>query len=298
MAGYLNIKIAGFSSLQDLGRKEYMSYGISSNGALDTYSYLLGNELVGNTAPEPSIEITAFDFMMNSTVDVPVCITGAPAELRIDNEAIAAEQRVILPAGKMLSVKKIHEGLRVYIAVGGGIDAPVQLGSCSFDAVGHLGQRLRNGHQLLLKQPSIHYRQVCGSPWTLDVCDGCDVDIFRDELEQFYATTYTVSVDSNNVGIRLDGPPITNHNPKEVVSRGVAVGSIQIVPAGQPIILFKGRGGTAGYPIIGVVSTADLDLVAQLRPGDELHFHRIRLEEAVQKYRTKYSSLKLSSFIK
>ena len=78
----------------------------------------------------------------------------------------------------------------------------------------------------------------------------------------------------------------------------MAVGSIQIVPAGQPIILFKGRGGTAGYPIIGVVSTADLDLVAQLRPGDELHFHRISIEEAVQKYRAKYGSLKLSSFIK
>lgn len=58
-----------------------MAYGISSNGALDTYSYLLGNELVGNHAPEASIEITAFDFMMSSTVDVPVCITGAPAEL-------------------------------------------------------------------------------------------------------------------------------------------------------------------------------------------------------------------------
>ena len=298
MAGYLNIKFAGFSSLQDLGRKAYMAYGISSNGALDTYSYLLGNELVGNHAPEASIEITAFDFMMSSTADVPVCITGAPAELTIDGEPVSAEQRVILPAGKMLAVKKIHAGLRVYIAVGGGIDAEVRLGSCSFDSVGRLGERLRNGHQLALKQPSLHYRQACGSPWTLDVCDGCDVEIFRDYLEKFYAATYTVSVDSNNVGVRLEGDPITGHQPTEVVSRGVAVGSIQIVPAGQPIILFKGRGGTAGYPIIGVVSTADLDLVAQLRPGDELHFHRISIEEAVQKYRAKYGSLKLSSFIK
>lgn len=298
MDEYLIVKIAGFSSLQDLGRKTYMSYGISSNGALDTYSYLLGNELVGNSYPQASIEITAFDFMMSSTTDIPICITGAPADLTIEGNPISSEQRVILPAGKMLSVKKIRDGLRVYIAIGREIDVPQRLGSCSFDAVGMLGERLRNGHKLRLKESKLYYKQICGSPWSIDVCDGCDIDSFKDYLEQFYGTTYTVSTDSNNVGIRLSGKPIVGHKPTEVVSRGVAVGSIQIVPSGNPIILFKGRGGTAGYPIIGVVASADFDLVGQMRPGDEVHFRRVSLAEAVKKYKEKFGPLKLASFIK
>jgi len=297
MAEFLNIQCAGYSSLQDLGRKIYMAYGISCNGALDTYSYLLGNELVGNDVPEPSIEITAFDFVMSSTADVTICITGAPASATIDGKEAAAGKPLRLPAGKLLAIRRIRDGLRTYIAVKGGIDVPLKLGSCSFDSVGRLGERLHNGHQLALKNPQAYAEQVCGSPWTIDVCDGCDADIFTNYLEQFYSTEYTVSVDSNNVGIRLDGPKILGHEPKEVVSRGVATGSIQIVPAGTPIILFKGRGGTAGYPIIGVISTADLDLAAQLRPGDVVRFHHVTLEDAVRKYKAKYAALKLARFI-
>lgn len=284
MGEYLIIHSAIFASVQDLGRTGYMNYGISSNGAMDTYSYLLGNELVGNTSPQPSIEITAFDFAMSSTVDVPICVTGAPADLTIDTVPFDAGKSIILPAGKKLEVKGIRQGLRVYIAVGGGIEIPVVLGSCSLDTVGMVGDRLRPGQQLELKNPALSY----GSPWNIRVCDGCDVDIFKDHLEQFYQSTYTITPDSNHVGIRLEGLPIVGHQPKEVVSRGVCVGSVQIIPSGNPIITFKGRGGTAGYPIIAVVSSVDLELLAQARPGDSVNFIRISVEEAIEKYRERF----------
>jgi len=290
----LIIQSVGFASVQDLGRTGLMHYGISSNGAMDTYAYLLGNELVGNQSPEPSIEITAFDFSMSSMVDVSICITGAPADITIDGIPIDAGKSTILPAGKVLSIQKIQQGLRVYIAVGGGIEVPMVLGSCAMDTVGMIGDRLRAGQQLLLKNPKIFSEPSYGSPWNIRVCDGCNVDIFKDYLEQFYQTTYSVSLDSNHVGIRLEGSPIVGHQPTEVISRGVCVGSIQIVPSGNPIITFKGRGGTAGYPIIGVIAAVDMELAAQVRLGDSVTFTRISVEEAIEKYRERFGALKLA----
>jgi len=293
MGEYLIVHAAILASVQDLGRTGYMHYGISSNGAMDTYSYLMGNELVGNLVPQPSIEITAFDFAMSSTIDVPICITGAPADLTIDSVPIDAGKVIILPAGKVLSVEKIRQGLRVYIAVGGGIDASLVLGSCAMDTVGMVGEKLHPGQQLPLKDPGISPGPSYGSPWNIRVCDGCNMDIFQDHLEQFYQSTYTVTPDSNHVGIRLEGPPIIGHQPTEVISRGVCVGSIQIVPSGNPIITLKGRGGTAGYPIIGVVSSVDLELIGQTRPGDTLRFTRISVNEGIKKYRERFSKFKI-----
>lgn len=288
MGEYLIIHSAILASVQDLGRPGFMHYGISSNGAMDQYSYLMGNELVGNAFPQPSIEITAFDFQMSSTIDIPICITGAPAELTIDSLPIAAGQMIMLPAGKVLSVEKIRQGLRVYIAVGGGIEVPLVLGSCTMDTVGMIGERLCPGQQLMLKNPPPDY----GSPWNIRVCDGCNVDVFADHLQQFYQTAYTVAPDSNHVGIRLEGLPIVGHQPTEVMSRGVCAGSIQIVPSGAPIIVLKGRGGTAGYPIIAVVSAVDMDLIGQIRPGDAVRFTWISIDEAVQKYRERFGVFK------
>ncbi|MDU4961436.1 MAG: biotin-dependent carboxyltransferase family protein [Sporomusaceae bacterium] len=288
MGEHLVVHSSGFASVQDLGRPGYLHYGISSNGAMDQYAYLWGNEQVGNASAQPSIEITAFGFAMSSSIDIPICITGAPADLTIDAVPIDAGKVVTLPAGKILSVENIRQGLRVYIAVAGGIEAPAVLGSCAIDTVGMIGERLRPGQQLPLKSPP----PVYGSPWTLRVCDGCNADIFRNHLEQFYHSDYTVAADSNHVGVRLEGQPIVGHQPTEVISRGVCAGSIQIVPAGTPIILLKGRGGTAGYPIIAVVAAVDMSLFGQVRPGDTVRFNRISIDEAIEKYRQRFSAFK------
>ena len=288
MEGYLVVNYAALASVQDLGRDGYMHYGISSNGAVDTYAYLMGNELVGNTVPQPVIEITAFDFSMSSTVDIAISITGASADISIDSVPIDAWKPTILRAGKMLSVEKIRDGLKVYIAISGGVDAPAILGSCAIDTVGMIGERLRPGQQLLLKDPRISLDLCYGSPWNIRVCDGCDLEIFKAHLEQFYQTDYIVSSDSNHVGIRLEGIPIVGHKPTEVISHGVCVGSIQIVPSGNPIIIMKGRGGTAGYPIIAVVASIDIGRLSQARPGEMVRFTRISVDEAIRKYRERF----------
>lgn len=305
MEGYLNIESAKIAAIQDSGRWGYEHYGICVNGAVDMYAYLMGNDLVGNVTAQPSIEITAFDFSMSSTDDTLICITGAPADITIDSNPIEAWKTVLLPAGKVLSIKKIRKGLRTYIAVGGGIDAPQVLGSCALDTIVNLGQQLRSGQQLKLKDPmqsqKYSYREASpvdipayGSPWNIRVCDGPDMDIFENNLEQFFQSTYTVSPVSNHIGIRLNGPALTGFYPTEVLSRGVGIGSIEIFPTGQAVVLHKGRTVTAGYPIIGVISSVDLGMMGQARPGDEIVFSRISIEEAEKLYRDQFSKLPYS----
>jgi biotin-dependent carboxylase-like uncharacterized protein len=302
MEGYLTIESAKIAAIQDSGRWGYEHYGICVNGAVDTYAYLVGNDLVGNTSPQPSIEITAFDFSMSSTVDIAICITGAPAELTIDSEPIEAWKTVLLPAGKVLSIKKIQKGLRTYIAVDGGIDAPQTLGSASLDTIVHLGQRLATGQTLKLKKSQtdkeLQYRELnrkdipeYGSPWTIRVCDGPDKENFKNCIDQFYDATYKISPISNHIGIRLNGPALTDFYPREVLSRGVGIGSIEIFPTGQAVILHKGRTVTAGYPIISVVSSIDLGMIGQARPGDTVKFSRISVEEAEKLYKDQFGKL-------
>lgn len=299
MGGQLQIKSAKLAALQDSGRLGLEHYGVGVNGAVDMYAYLIGNILIGNSQPMPSIEVTAFDFSMSTNVDIAICVTGAVAELRIDSEPIGAWQTVKLPAGKTLHIKKIRQGLRVYIAVGGGIDVPLTMGSCSWDAVGKIGERIYTGQSLRLINPEEFLKHIgrqaplkhipaYGSPWNIHVCPGPDMHIFKDHLEQFFNSTYTVSPNSNHIGIRLDGPPLLDFHPTEVLSKGAAIGGIEIIPTGHPIVLHKGRSVTAGYPILGVVASADLGMIGQARPGDKVKFVYVSTEEAAEMYREKF----------
>src|SRR5690606_3049013 len=104
-----------------------------------------------------------------------------------------------------------------------------------------------------------------------------------------------VSPDSNHIGIRLNGPALTNYSPKHVLSRGIGIGAIEIIPSGQPIVLHRGRGVTAGYPIIGVVTTVDLSMLGQVRPGDTVKFIYITIEEAIQLHREQQRRIEMIS---
>ncbi|WP_100488528.1 biotin-dependent carboxyltransferase family protein [Sporolactobacillus pectinivorans] len=302
MEGYLTVESAKIAAIQDSGRLGYEHYGICDNGAVDMYAYLAGNALVGNATAQPAIEITAFDFDMTSTIDIPICITGAPADLKINSDPVQPWSTLLLPAGKVLSVSHIRKGLRVYIAIGGGIDAPKVLGSCALDTIINLGKRLVSGQKLRLKNEDAAKSIQCrianpeviphyGSPWNIRVCDGPDIEIFKDSFTGFYEATYKISPVSNHIGIRLSGPPVKKFYPKEILSRGVGIGSIEVFPTGQAVVLHRGRTVTAGYPIIGVVPLIDLDMIGQARPGDEVHFSHLSIKEAKKLYYDRFSRL-------
>lgn len=308
MPDFLIIQSAKIASIQDSGRYGYGHYGISVNGAVDPYSYLMGNRLVGNHLPKPSIEITAFEFAMSSTADVQISLTGATADLTVDSVPIEAWKSTMLPAGKLLSVKKIRQGLRVYISVGGGLDVPLAYGSCSPDTVARIGQQVYAGQQLRLSDPGISAdalnREIApeeipqyGSPWTIRVCSGPDTEIFAEKhLGALLESEYTVSPDSNHIGIRLKGNNLSNFHPTNVLSRGVSIGAIEVTPTGELIILHRGRSVTAGYPIIGVVAAVDLGKIGQARPGDKVRFSRITADQAIEIYRSQFHRLPRNQF--
>lgn len=296
----ITINSAKLANIQDSGRYGFEQYGISANGAIDMYAYLKANELVGNDTAQPAIEITAFGLSLTSTVDVPIAITGAEADLKIDHRIVKPWQTIILPAGKELTIGTMKKGLRAYVAFAGGIDAKSTLESTSRDTILNLGTQLTDGITLKLKHVpaktdmKITYledRPSYGSPWHIRVCDGPDTDIFTKSTEQFFKNTYRVSPVSNHVGIRLSGPAVENFKTPEILSRGVGVGSIEIFPTGQAVVLHRGRTVTAGYPIIGVVPLIDLDMIGQARPGDEIHFEHISIEEARNLYKKRFNKL-------
>ncbi|WP_077618289.1 biotin-dependent carboxyltransferase family protein [Bacillus sinesaloumensis] len=293
---HLIIEDVKIATVQDAGRFGYEKFGVTINGATDMYAYMVGNKLLGNDLYEPSIEVMIFDFSITSEVDVLFCVTGCPADVIIDGSLVNQWEVQKLPAGSTLSIKNMKKGLKNYIAFAGGLDAPKILESVSLDTVTKFGKPLHNNQKIKLKKASVSLNETnadlknfeipkYGAPWNIHVSDGPDTHIFENELNTFFTSKYRVSPQSNHIGVRLDGPPIAHPTFKEVLSRGVAIGAVQVVPSGQPIILHRGRTLTAGYPVVGTVASTDLGLVGQARPGDEINFTYISVEEAERMYK-------------
>jgi antagonist of KipI len=106
----------------------------------------------------------------------------------------------------------------------------------------------------------------------------------EDARIRLYGDRFRVSPRSDRMGYRLEGEPLRLTEPLELLSEAVVFGTIQLPPDGQPIVLMADRQTTGGYPRIGEVATVDLPLLAQLKPGDQLSFRPISLEEAQALY--------------
>jgi len=301
-SSYLIVEDAKAATLQDGGRFGYEKFGITINGATDMYAYMISNKILNNFPSTPSIEIMFFDFSIKSEVDIPFCVTGPPAEVLIDNNPVNQWEAHILPGGSTLSVKNIKKGLKTYLSFHGGIESPKVLGSVALDSVAGFGEKLRNGQKIKIETDTKFIRKndfqfknfeipTYGSPWDIRVTNGPDTPQFQEELKNFLGSEYKISPQSNQVGIRLDGPSVAKSNFKEVLSRGVAIGAVQVVPSGQPIILHRGRTLTAGYPVIGTIVSSDLGLIGQARPGDEVRFSYITIKEAEELYKKRFNKL-------
>lgn len=286
------------ASIQDIGRYGFEHYGFSTNGALDQFAYKMSNALLGNSLETPAIEVTAFNFSFKSNVDISICITGALAVVEVDDEARPQWESFILKKGQKLRISKIRSGMRVYINVAGGVNVPCIHGSASYDGMVDIGTKLSKGDTLALNEdPKGYIRSRLQipdeeipkykSPWKINVCHGPDVDIFKHHIKFFEEVKFRVSLESDNIGIRLEKCRLTKFSPQQTLSRGIIPGAIEITPHGQPIILHRGRGGTIGYPVIACISSTDLDLAGQMRPHDIVQFKFISPNKAIEMYRRK-----------
>lgn len=268
------------TTVQDAGRPGYAALGVGRSGAADAAAASLANRLVGNDEGAACLELTFGSTTLAFRRPARVAVTGAPCRL---NLAAAMNAPFTVPAGATLTIGTPSSGLRTYVAVRGGIAVPPVLGSRSTDVLSGLGpavlaagDRLPIGTDHNGPPPAVEVAPV-NPPATGDLVvhvvpgprdDWCTPAALRTLL----TAGFTVTADSNRVGVRLSGPALARARHEELPSEGVVAGAIQVPPSGQPVVFLADHPVTGGYPVIAVVRTADLPVLAQARPGQRVSF--------------------------
>ncbi len=207
-----------------------------------------------------------------------VAVTGAPSAITVNGLTNGMYCTIALSDGDELAVGTPASGLRTYLAIRGGIDVEPFLGSRSTDTLSGLGPaHVSEGSAFAIGRDSSDWPLVQeipppGALAPIHVILGPRADWFLDPTVLF-TQQWSVTADSNRVGIRLDGEsPLTRSISDELPSEGMVVGALQVPPDGKPVLFLVDHPVTGGYPVVGVVRSDDLAQLGQLRPGDGLRF--------------------------
>lgn len=272
--------------IQDDGRIGHLAVGVGRAGAADHGAYALATRLVGNVPGAAAIEATLGGLRVRARGDLLVALTGAPAQAAVDGRPIAHAALVHLPSGAELALGVPSQGLRTYLAVRGGLAVAPVLGSRSTDTMSGLGPApLTAGTVLPVGTSTVVLPRIDHAPVappetgrvTLRVTAGPRRDWFADP-DGITTVEWRVSDKSDRKGIRLIGGAVERagaFRDAELASEGMVRGAVQVPPNGEPVILLNDHPVTGGYPVIGVIRTADMDRAAQLTPGQEV---RLRWE--------------------
>ena len=262
------------TTVQDRGRRGHAHLGVPRAGALDAPAAELANRLVGNDVDAALLEVTLGGLRVRAAAGRWVAVTGAACPLTIDGVARQHGRAEWVPAGAELCLGPPVTGVRAYVAVAGGLAVRPVLGSRSTDTLAWVGPpRVQPGTVLPLGEPVAdprpHDTPRPPRPGRLGLTTGPRDDWFVDgAIDLLCASTYTVAADSNRIGLRLAGPALQRTRSGELASEGMVLGAVQVPPSGQPVVFLADHPPTGGYPVVALVEDADLDLCAQLRPGD------------------------------
>jgi biotin-dependent carboxylase-like uncharacterized protein len=285
-----------FTSVQDMGRFGYESQGVPVSGAMDEFAFRVANMLVGNDENAPVLEMTLMGPTLEVTQDSVVAVTGAWMNPLVNGVERPCWSSFPVRKGETLSFAPVKTGCRVYMAVSGGFDGDVVMGSVSTYTRGSIGgikgRRLEKGDVLSLKRHTLftHFFKVneeyiphYSAEEEIRIVPGPQHDYFsREVIELFLNSTYTITKDSDRMGYRLDGPAIKAKEKHDIITDGIMPGAVQIPGNGKPIIMLKDAQTTGGYAKIATVISIDLSKLAQLKPGDRIKFSAISVEEAHQ----------------
>lgn len=283
------------TSIQDAGRFGFMHQGISNSGAMDPLSLQLANWLVSNPINQAAIEITIVGPTIEFTQNLSIAVCGAEFDLMLNDEPVYMNQTIQVNVGDVLEFKGIRNGTRAYLAIAGEFNVESLFGSQATHLTAGFGGY--QGRQFeakdILEIVSLRdvkdrnlpeaYRPTFSGNYLLRCCNGIETDQFDQEgLDAFYNTSYTISFDSNRMGLRLEGEPITLKESINIVSSGLVQGSIQVPPSGLPIISSVDGQTIGGYPRIANVISTDLTILGQLKAGDKVSFTSVSRQEAWQ----------------
>ena len=269
------------ATVQDLGRPGLAHLGVGRSGAADRGSFRLANRLVGNAEDAAGLEVVLGGFSVRALHPMVVALTGAPAPVRVGGRASGMYGPLQLDTDDLLELGSPTSGLRTYLGVRGGVDVEQVLGSRSTDTLAGLGpEPLSAGDTLPVgdargEAPGVDVAPQPELPdeLVLHVRVGPRDDWFDDgEVQRMLHAPWRVSSDTDRVGIRLEGDPLRRRGDDELKSEAMVRGAIQVPRGGQPIVFSADHPVTGGYPVIAVVTAADMDRAAQARPGQVVRF--------------------------
>jgi len=283
------IKPGILSTIQDIGRYGHMHQGISASGALDEYSYYLGNFILDNPRNCASIEVTYGDFIFESLGTIHICITGAETEISTNNQPNQLNKVITLHQGDIFEIKYPIKAIRNYVCVKGGIDSEIFYNSRSCNVRESIGNKITKGqviktfsvnnHKFNSIDPNLAPKYE-NDLITLRVLPTYQFHEFSDNAKTlFFSQIYTVSKDFDRSGVRLNGKSMMDLKTG-IISEGVAYGAIEITPKGLPIILMKDAPTIGGYHKIGTVFSLDMPYLAQSNLNQKIGFKLITFKEA------------------
>ena len=328
--GILIEKAGIFTTVQDMGREGYQKMGFRVSGVMDRRAYTVANLLVGNDGTEAALEFVMQGPTIVFEEDAVIALGGGEFGASLNGDPLLNDVACQVHKGDRLELGFIRKGNYGYLAVRGGLDVPKVMGSRSTDVKcrlgGYQGRKLQDGDRIgvlpvehagvnggkgkrkLTGMFSGHHKTTCESEvslvpevWqekernvTVRVVLGPQEDYFtRAGIQTFATQEYTVTDQCDRMGFRLDGPEI-EHNEKgaDIISDGIAFGSIQVPSHGKPIIMMADRKTTGGYTKIATVISTDLPKLVQCRPGGTVRFRIISVEEAQLYYRIEQEEYK------
>ncbi len=297
------------TTVQDLGRGAQAPLGVSPSGAMDSLALRLANVLVSNDEQAAGLEITLSGPELLFPSDAVVAVTGALASIEIDGIRHEPWTSFLVEAGSRLSIGGCLSGCRAYLAVQGGIDVPIVMGSRSTFIRGGYGgmegRALRAGDRLPIgrahklgrgivrRRIPPRYIPDYAVSRPIRFIPGPQAEYFLGEaVDMLASSVFKVTPQSDRMGYRLMGRPLERREKGEMLSDFIVPGAIQVPPDGQPIILMADCQVTGGYPKIGVAASVDLSYAAQKKPGDTISFCAIGVKEAQALWRQREQLMK------
>lgn len=306
------------TSIQDLGRYGYQKYGVIVSGGMDAYSLRLANLLVGNAENEAVLEISLSGPALQLEKGTLFSITGGDISPTIHGEPVPMGKPVYLRESGVLQFGACKSGCRCYFSVAGGIAVAAVMGSKSTylraGIGGYKGRALQAGDELSVNSPgkkSMQYIDFlipqksvassafittdwyvgrdhipgAGDPVKIRIMLGSQYEQFNEASKaRLFQDAFQVTAQADRMGYRLAGSILQLSEPLEMISEAVALGTIQVPPDGNPIILLADRQTAGGYPKIGQVAAVDVAKVAQIKPGRKICFSKVSIKEAEELY--------------
>ncbi len=293
------LKAGMLTSVQDLGRSGYQSQGFSVAGAMDVRSFKIANLLLDNPENEAVLEFTLIGPTLQFTSETIIAITGGDFTPTINGEPVDSYTALYMNRGDILKFGSAKTGSRGYIAFSSYLDIPVVMGSRCTNLKSHIGGfkgrklkdedyigfRIKRRYLPFFLSRKLPPEDFSAGTETLRVVLGPQEERFSKQgIETFLSQEYTVTSEFDRMGCRLEGPFIASSDTTDMISDGIAYGSVQVPSHGKPIVLLSDRQTTGGYPKIATVASVDIPRLVQRKTDHRIRFQAIPVEEAQRLY--------------